>query len=89
MSGLGPRAEFAFILHFTAHFTRLDLSSPPISLGPLFHCYKISNQTNYFIKCLLHKNKIHLEHIHFSYLKTEQFQWHGGNIWILALGGNF
>lgn len=89
MSGLGPRVGFAFILHFTAHFTRLDLSSPPISLGLLLHCYKISNQTNYFIKCLLHKNKIHLEHIHFSYLKTEQFQWHGGNIWILALGGNF
>lgn len=31
--GLRPQAEFALISHFTAHFTLLDLGSPPSPLN--------------------------------------------------------
>lgn len=67
--GRRPRKEFAFILHFTAHFTLLDLSSPSISLGPvsflLFHYYKLSIQPTILLNAFSMKPKMHLEHIHF------------------------
>lgn len=73
--GRRPRKEFAFILHFTAHFTLLDLSSPSISLGPvsflLFHYYKLSIQPTILLNAFSMKPKMHLEHIHFWYPKPE------------------
>jgi hypothetical protein len=91
VSGLRPLKEFAFILHFTAHFTLLDLSSPSISLGPvsflLFHCYKRSTQPTILLNAFSVKPQMHLEHIHFCYPKPQRSRWHGGRVRILSREG--
>lgn len=91
VSGLRPGKEFAFILHFTAHFTLLDLSSPSISLGPvsflLFHCYRLRMQPTILLNAFSVKPKMHLGRAHVRYQKTEELQWHGGNVEILSREG--
>lgn len=91
VSGLRPGKEFAFILHFTAHFTLLDLSSPSISLGPvsflLFHCYRLQMQPTILLNAFSVKPKMHLGRVHVRYQKTEELQWHGGNVEILSREG--